>query len=858
MSKRCSLACCFSVGLLAFASISLSAAAQPTGTNEWAWVNGSNQPAGALVGTYGTLGTFATGNAPSGRIAASGWTDKNGNLWLFGGFGTSVSASFADNLDDLWEYDPASNEWAWMGGSYPYMGQPGVYGTLGTPAAGNWPGSRQAAATWTDSSGNFWMFGGLGYDTQGNEGWLNDVWRISPTTNEWTWMGGSNTLSCPVYCSVSGTWGVLGTAAAGNIPAGRLGAATWIDSKGNFWLFGGFVGLEPSAGEPVDFNDLWEFDPSTNEWTWMSGINTFPCGTSGFCGQSGLYGTLGTAGAANVPGGRDSAVGWTDKDGNLWLFAGEGHDINGAFGSLNDLWMFNRSTNQWTWMGGGTTAFSAVAFGSPQIPSVGNIPLGGPEATVWTDMSGNPWFFGGDDSSGGVGNGGSDCNEGDNDFWAFNISAGEWAWMGGGQGTRATDYYLPVYGTMGMPAAGNVPGGRCGAVSWTDKNGNFWLFGGAGFVGGPSGTEARLNDLWEFVAPSAPVPVPSFGLYASPASVTLVQGTSGTATINAVVADGFDSTITLAATDPFYEISVSLNRSSISGAGTSQLTINVPPGAELGPYPYPITVTGTSGDVSETTQIALDVTAYSPVASPTFSVPGGVYSSAQSVAISDATPGATIYYSTAGYATANSPVYNGAITVSSTETINAIAIAGDNVSAVASATYTIELPPNFSIAAAPTSLTVTAGQSGTATITVTPANGFDSAVSFSCSGLPAGAKCSFSPATVTPPGTTSTTLTIATSATTAALHRRSGPLPPEALLTATLCCFGLKKRRRLQLLVLLGATAIGLSILTACGSGSSGGGSGGGGGSQPVTSTVTVTATSGSLQQTTTFTLTVN
>jgi hypothetical protein len=41
-------------------------------------------------------------------------------------------------------------------------GQPGVYGTLGTPAAGNVPGGREGAASWIDESGNFWLFGGCG------------------------------------------------------------------------------------------------------------------------------------------------------------------------------------------------------------------------------------------------------------------------------------------------------------------------------------------------------------------------------------------------------------------------------------------------------------------------------------------------------------------------------------------------------------------------------------------------------------------------------------------------------------------------------------------------------------------------
>jgi hypothetical protein len=76
---------------------------------------------------------------------------------------------------------------------------------------------------------------------------------------------------------------------------------------------------------------------------------------------------------------------------------------------------------------------------------------------------------------------------------------------------------------------------------------------------------------------------------------------------------------------------------------------------------------------------------------PTFSLAAGNYSSAQSVTLSDATAGATIYYTTNGtIPTTSSTKYAGAIAVSATETIEAIAVAsGYTNSAVALAAYTI-------------------------------------------------------------------------------------------------------------------------------------------------------------------------
>jgi hypothetical protein len=90
-----------------------------------------------------------------------------------------------------------------------------------------------------------------------------------------------------------------------------------------------------------------------------------------------------------------------------------------------------------------------------------------------------------------------------------------------------------------------------------------------------------------------------------------------------------------------------------------------------------------------------------PAATPTFAPGPGGYGHAQSVTISDATPGATIYYTTDGTTpTTGSPQYSGPISVGTNMTINAIATATGFVqSAVATGTYVINGPaatPTFS------------------------------------------------------------------------------------------------------------------------------------------------------------------
>ena len=97
-----------------------------------------------------------------------------------------------------------------------------------------------------------------------------------------------------------------------------------------------------------------------------------------------------------------------------------------------------------------------------------------------------------------------------------------------------------------------------------------------------------------------------------------------------------------------------------------------------------------------------------PAATPTFSPAAGTYTSAQTVTISDSTTGHTIYYTTNGTTpTTSSTKYTAPISVGTSETLEAIAVAtGYTNSAVASAAYTIQSgAPTISFASGFTSST---------------------------------------------------------------------------------------------------------------------------------------------------------
>jgi len=296
--------------------------------------------------------------------------------------------------------------------------------------------------------------------------------------------------------------------------------------------------------------------------------------------------------------------------------------------------------------------------------------------------------------------------------------------------------------------------------------------------GSPNGA-ALINAL----APASSSP--TFSLSASPASLSVVAGSSGSSTITSTVVGGFDSAVALTASGLPTGVTATFSPTSITGSGTSSLTLATASTTTAGTYT--ITVTGTGGGITQTTSVALTVTA---AATPTFSLSAspasvsvvegssgsstitstvsGGFDSAVALTASGLPTGVTATFSPTsitGTGTSSLTLAVASTTTAGTYTITVTGTGGGlTKTTTVSLTVTAPSTGTFSLSVSPTSGYLDRGQSGYAVVTVTASGGFDSAVTLSASGLPSGVTGSFSPTSVTGSGTSDFTLTVSGSA----------------------------------------------------------------------------------------------
>ncbi|MGO9231914.1 MAG: chitobiase/beta-hexosaminidase C-terminal domain-containing protein [Bryobacteraceae bacterium] len=324
---------------------------------------------------------------------------------------------------------------------------------------------------------------------------------------------------------------------------------------------------------------------------------------------------------------------------------------------------------------------------------------------------------------------------------------------------------------------------------------------------------------------------------------TYAQATEAQITITVTQAP---QAITFAPTSPIMFTTTPIALAATGGGSGNPVTFTVTsgPGAITGTAAAPTLTLSNIGTVvvaaneagsanylaAPTVTKSIVVNVIGQVAEPSFSIASGTYyGSANKVTLSTATAGATIYYTIGGAGTTpttSSTKYTGAIPLpkaGDTYVIEALAVElGYTNSEVATAKYVISAGvPDFTFSLGASALALTAGDSGTMEIVVkgSPDTApFVANVKVTCAGLPRGATCSA--LTITPNGTpvAKGTLTITAGANSYIARSNSSPLIPGTALATALCCFlGFKKRRRLQMLLVLAVSAIGLGLFTGCG-----------------------------------------
>jgi subtilase family serine protease len=310
---------------------------------------------------------------------------------------------------------------------------------------------------------------------------------------------------------------------------------------------------------------------------------------------------------------------------------------------------------------------------------------------------------------------------------------------------------------------------------------------------------------------------PSFTLSASPSSLSVTQGNSGTSTITVTDAGGFTGSVTLAASGLPSGVTAAFGTNPTTG--TSVLTLTANSTATTGTST--VTITGTSGSLTATTTVALTVSA---TASPNFTIAAspasltvtqgakgtstititstGGFNSATTLSATGLPAGVTAAFSTNPV----TPAANGSatstltLTASASATVGAATVTITGTSGSTSHSTTIALTvnassgtKNFTLSLSPSSFTIDERGSVSTTLTVTSVNGFNSAVDLSVNEFPSGVSATASANPVTPPANGSVKVTITWSAsrraptgtTTIELIGTSGSLTNETPVTIT-------------------------------------------------------------------------
>ena len=261
-------------------------------------------------------------------------------------------------------------------------------------------------------------------------------------------------------------------------------------------------------------------------------------------------------------------------------------------------------------------------------------------------------------------------------------------------------------------------------------------------------------------------PAPSFTMAVTPATLPVTQGANGTVTVNLTRTNGFTGTVNLAATGLPNGVTAAFNPAAVT-TNTSTLTLTASATATTGPAT--VTVTGTSGTITQTATIALTVNApaaagFTLAASAATVTAGGTgtsnititrtggFADAVTLAVKETLPTGV----TAAFAPNNTTTNASVLTLTAaanatpgTTTITVAGTAAGQTEKTATFQLTVAAAASYTVAITEPNLTIAAGATTTANITITRTGGFADAVNLTVENLPAGVTGAFNPASTT-------------------------------------------------------------------------------------------------------------
>ena len=406
-------------------------------SSEWSWIDGKQ-----------TADAISESAYPGGRSGSSVWTDLDGDVWVFGGQGVSITeGGHPVLLGELWTYSLSHSTWTLV--------HPGTESQMSLDSSVA-PEPRHLSAACGVTNSTLVVFGGLGPGSRA----LSDTWLYYIDKKLWVQLSASDQQESDGNDTVPS-------------PSARGDMVSWC-LPDKMLIFGGI-----DSNNTVN-SELWQFSLKHLKWLEITNSENIPE-------------NLVNGKSKRFPRGRNGATSWVVNNSTIYMFGGNVQSSNLLsrhlnFGYTSDLWRYDVLNNTWQFLSGYADSCHPGVYGRLQRRRNSSVPGCRRRAAAWTDYE-NLWMFGGD---------GTDTDYPTvihtakllSDLWLYEATTGIWIWFGG----QKQGEYKPVYFRKGDSSSAGLPGGRCDSMTWVGPGYRFYLFGGVGHDGRRH--DGYLNDLW--------------------------------------------------------------------------------------------------------------------------------------------------------------------------------------------------------------------------------------------------------------------------------------------------------------------------------------------------------------------------